>query len=498
MRSASILGSGLLPLLCAAVPAQVVFQPPQVVPLPVTGVFLTNPVLGDLDGDGDLDAIVTTGAGAGGFLQRFLNDGDGNFAPMQVIQGFAGPMGAALHDMNGDGRPDYVLAFSSMTIVLWGDGAGGFLGNTSVGSNSSPQRVVVGLMNGDAIPDIVVTTAGATIFGIPARLQVFLGNGSSFALAGSLELANDAQDVDLADVDGDGVLDVIAAVAGVAYVHPGDGSGGLAAGVALAGTVTATRLVAGDVDQDGDVDLVLGSLAPQVQVLLNDGTGQFAPGTLFNAGTFGAEPALGDMDGDGLVDIVLSDSGAAFVQQLIVLRGLGGGGFEEDVHVTAGAQVAGGPLLIADLDGDGRPDVLTGTGGLARFLNRTYAPGSPFFDLGHALPGTHGYPVQIAEGSLLGDTPYAFRLLNGLPNMPATIVLGFSELNLPHKGGVMVPSPDLLFFGNPMDAQGAFTIAGLWPAGLPSGVSLYLQWWFTDTGAPTNRGASSGLRFTTP
>ncbi len=474
------------------------FAPPQIEPLPVTGVFLTNPVLGDLDGDGDLDAIVTTGAGAGGFLQRFLNDGAGTFAPMTVIQGFPGPMAAALHDMNGDGRLDYILAFSNMTIVLWGDGAGGFEGNTTLGPNTSPRRLAVGHMNGDAVPDLVVATSGAPIFGIPSRLQVWSGSGTGFALSTSLVLASDAQDLDLADLDGDGDLDVIAPVAGVVRVHLGDGAGGLADGVALTGTVSATRLVAGDVDQDGDIDLVLGSLSPQVQVLHNDGAGAFLPGASFTAGTFGAEPALGDLDGDGLMDIVLSDSGFAFVPQLVVWRGLGGGVFEEDVHVTAPTSAAGGTLLIGDLDGDSLPDVLTGSGGLASFLNRTYGAGSPFFDLGHALPGTHGYPVQLAEGTLVGGTPYAFKLLNGLPTMPATLVLGFSQLDLPHKGGVMVPSPDLLFYGNLMDAQGAFTIAGSWPAGLPSGVSLYLQWWFADAGVANNRGATSGLRLTTP
>ena len=60
---------------------QAVFEPPKVVPLSFPAVFLTNPELGDLDQDGDLDLLYTTGAGPGGAIEPYFNDGSGTLTP---------------------------------------------------------------------------------------------------------------------------------------------------------------------------------------------------------------------------------------------------------------------------------------------------------------------------------------------------------------------------------------------------------------------------------
>jgi hypothetical protein len=151
------------------------------------------------------------------------------------------------------------------------------------------------------------------------------------------------------------------------------------------------------------------------------------------------------------------------------------------------------------MDGDGLPDAVSGASGVVlTYRNHTYAPRSPFLDLGHALPGTHGYPVQLADGTLLTGEPFAVELLNGLPGGLATIVLGATQADLPFKGGTMVPFPTVLLFGNPMDGDGTAAVAGHWPPGIPSGLSIYLQWWFADGGGVAGRAASSGLRLTAP
>jgi hypothetical protein len=106
--------------------------------------------------------------------------------------------------------------------------------------------------------------------------------------------------------------------------------------------------------------------------------------------------------------------------------------------------------------------------------------------------------VQLADGTLLTGEPFAVELLNGLPGGLATIVLGATQADLPFKGGTMVPFPTVLLFGNPMDGDGTAAVAGHWPPGIPSGLSIYLQWWFADGGGVAGRAASSGLRLTAP
>ena len=488
----ALVASGLV----EAASAQAVFEPPQVVPLPIPSGFVTNPVLGDLDQDGDLDAVISAGTSSLAWVRTFVNDGSGTLTPGPVKQGYGGPIAAAMHDMDGDTLPDYLLAAENGVFVLWGSGQGRFGDNTFFSSDTS--RIAAGDVGGDAVPDIVLTTPGFPGL-IPARLQVWTGNASGFALVHSQQIPAISSDLDLADVDGDGLLDaLVSRLDGVATWHAGDPTVGFFGPHTLPASVPATRLATGDLDGDGDIDLVLGSALPQIQPLFNDGEGGFTPGVILPAGANGASPAIADIDSDGHADIVLDGSGSGGAGQLVIWRGLGGGAFEEDVHVTAEGLPSGDHLIVAGLDGDSRLDVLTMTGGLAVYLNRTYGAGSPFLDLGFALPGSQGYPVQIASGALTAGTPFAFRLLNGLPGAPATLVLGVSAAFIPHKGGVMVPSPDFLFPGFVIDGAGAFTLSGTWPNGVPSGATGYLQWWFKDAAGPTPAAASSGLRFTTP
>ena len=123
---------------------------------------------------------------------------------------------------------------------------------------------------------------------------------------------------------------------------------------------------------------------------------------------------------------------------------------------------------------------------------------SPFLDVGSAFPGTNGYPVQLVSGDLTPDSAFDFRLENGLPGGLATLVFGFTQANLSFKGGTMVPYPDLLIFGNLMDANGHASIAGTWPAGLPSGIPFWTQYWFKDSGAQNNETGTSAVRSITP
>ena len=83
-------------------------------------------------------------------------------------------------------------------------------------------------------------------------------------------------------------------------------------------------------------------------------------------------------------------------------------------------------------------------------------------------------------------------------NAPAALVLGLAGLYAPFKGGVLVPSPDLLVPGLLTDTAGALALSGLWPPGVPAGLDVYLQAWIQDVTAVGGLAGSNGIVGTTP
>jgi hypothetical protein len=99
---------------------------------------------------------------------------------------------------------------------------------------------------------------------------------------------------------------------------------------------------------------------------------------------------------------------------------------------------------------------------------------------------------------LTAGSPLALEVDGAAPDAASVLVAGLSSLGAPFKGGVMWPHPDLVLAGLALDANGFLELAGAWPAGLPSGLQLYLQFWIPDALGPHGWSATNGLRATTP
>ena len=131
-------------------------------------------------------------------------------------------------------------------------------------------------------------------------------------------------------------------------------------------------------------------------------------------------------------------------------------------------------------------------------------PADPFMlpgtwtNLGFALAGTHGAPIATGTGTLQPLTTLTLALLDARENVPAWLVSGVAQANLPFKGGTMVPSFDLLLAGLFTGPAGQIDLAGPTPAGLPSGFAFYFQWWISDPAAVKGFAASNGLQATAP
>lgn len=170
--------------------------------------------LGDLDGDGDLDIFFGGREAAfppfDGGTGVILNDGSGNMGAAAITVTSESMTGAAIGDVNGDGRMDLVSAGYSagggFVNIALGNGSGSFAAAVSQAfGTANSTRIKLGDLNGDGALDLV--GAGGTVF------SVSLGTGNG-AFNPSVSYSADtisAVDVDLGDLNGDGVLDIVSA-----------------------------------------------------------------------------------------------------------------------------------------------------------------------------------------------------------------------------------------------------------------------------------------------
>ena len=147
-------------------------------------------------------------------------------------------------------------------------------------------------------------------------------------------------------------------------------------------------------------------------------------------------------------------------------------------------------FTVTDDDGNTRT--------VARTLS-VLSPGSTqWADLGLGLAGITGTPGLAGSGTLVGLSPVGLHLSGARPLAPVVIVIGFSQINAPFKGGTLVPSPDVLLFGFTSNGLGLLNLGGTWPSGFPSGTNIWFQQWITDAAGPLGYSATNGLRATTP
>ena len=113
--------------------------------------------------------------------------------------------------------------------------------------------------------------------------------------------------------------------------------------------------------------------------------------------------------------------------------------------------------------------------------------------LGHALPGSKGPPQLLGTGPLTPGSDNTLEMSDANPSSLATLVIGLTQINAPFKGGVMVPLPMLFVGGLTTTTSGDLNLPFVWPAGMPVGTSVLLQYWISDHVAVHGLSASNGL-----
>ncbi len=320
----------------------------------------------DLNSDGDPDIIENNG-----LLRVRLNDGTGVCTTAWEAQK-GGPI--ALADMNSDSISDIVVSSGGAADgneLLLGNGDGTFTSVWSELPTTATQitALVAGDFNGDGMVDVIEST------GVNGK-RLWLGAGDSTMVLGWVESPGDYRHCSAmvaGDFDNDGDLDIYEGNDGGnsgnrLWANDGAGNFAIAWSEGSNGNSTVS-VAAGDVDGDGDLDIVEGTAqANSVRVWENNGSGAFSEGWVQTSEYRTERIALADMDGDGDADIVQTTDG----DSTMILVNNGTGQWTTTTVVRQQGITSMRGLAIADFDGDNDMDMyIAASSGSALWRNLT-------------------------------------------------------------------------------------------------------------------------------
>jgi hypothetical protein len=453
---------------------------------------------GDFDEDGDLDLVIVRSAANS--TDVWLNDGNGSFTQGASIPVGAGALALAVGDVNDDGNLDIAVSLPEAPKVVlgYGDGHGNFPGLdqlVDLPGGGSAFNLAIGDVTRDGKADVIVSdpelsrvivfeggqTLGSvyrslSVPGAPAAVAVGDLSGDGFddmavtaftsdryVVITDMHLVGESWTYDsfdvvvgttpsiatIGDVTGDNRNDLVGCLAWTknVFVAPGLPGGGVGEPTQLDNSGNPLRPFIGDADGNGKNDLfVLSGLGSRVNLWYAKSSGALAGARNYSSGLNGASWIEGaDFDGDG--DFEIATASRDDNRFSILGRGPNG-----DLVVQF-VQLVGQPicqLKSADLDSDGRADLIVGVSGGLILLHNVSVPGTYGFEVVPGLPlGSGTYPSGIAVGDFDhdGDLDIAVCDHDGggvhvIPGTPTPFVFGPEEVLQVGGGPVDVVAAD--------------------------------------------------------
>ena len=387
------------------------FQNPVEFPVAYTP---TGVAVGDLNKDGKLDIVVALSSGCcpfSGGIGVLLGNGDGTF---QSPVYYSNPAGVdagqvAVADLDANGKLDVVeSSYGGWNLgVFLGNGDGTFQTaiNYVVPSASS---VAIGNLTSGKKPALVVSSYS------DGTLWVLLNKGKGiFQVSGIYSTDNGPQSVVLADFNGDKKLDFAVGNASGQFVTVALGNGdgtfrnSLHYNESPGSMAWGNGIAVADFNRDGNLDVVQagGGTGKGLSIMLGTSHGVLKAPTSID---LGANPwaqvqfvLAGDVSGDGKPDIVSGTPYGGGTFGVEVLLGLGTGKFKTPVIYATSASSYAAQGVLADVNGDGKPDIVTSNydGSLSVLLNK----GKGTYGVPIVTPAVTADPSWMAVGDFNHD-----------------------------------------------------------------------------------------------
>ena len=361
----------------------------------------------DVNGDTKLDIIVANNDAAN--VGVFLNTGNGTFAAQMTYStgSSSSPSSVAAVDVNGDSKPDIIVAnyYADNVGVLFNTGSGTFAAQMTypTDSGSHPYHVTAADVNGDSKSDIILVKYNAYNVGVLLNTGdgTFTAEATYSPTSGPISAA-------VADVNGDNKRDIIVANNGANNVgvilNTGNGSFATQMTYPTGSGPHPYSVAAADVNGDSKPDIIAANYGTNnVSVLLNIGNGTFADQVTYSTGSssYPYSVAAVDVNGDSKPDIIVANYGANNVG---VLLNTGNGAFVAPVTYSTGSSSRPYSVAAADVNGDTKADVIVANYGANNVGVLLNTGNGAFVAQVTYSTGSNSRPYSVAAADVNGDS----------------------------------------------------------------------------------------------